>query len=118
MSSSVILRSACTLGLDGLDSGDRLADILHAGRVLKSTSGWYRDGDGTDAFSFSALPAGGWSFDNIGYGDEGYDARFWSSRSYGSKYAYYMVLHDISDNAYLNHHIHRSGRYSVRCVKD
>ena len=106
------------VGGQRIDSTEWLWFESTAGRVLKSTSGWYRDGDGTDAFSFSALPAGGWSFDNIGYGDEGYDARFWSSRSYGSKYAYYMVLHDISDNAYLSHHIHRSGRYSVRCVKD
>ena len=30
-----------------------------AGKVLKSTSGWNNGGNGTDAFAFSALPAGG-----------------------------------------------------------
>lgn len=30
-----------------------------AGNVFKSTSGWYDSGNGSDAFGFSALPAGG-----------------------------------------------------------
>ena len=46
-----------------------------AGTKLKSTSGWNRNGNGTDDFSFSALPAGYGDFYGIGH-CEGEDAYF------------------------------------------
>ena len=86
-----------------------------AGKKLKSTTGWNYSGNGSDAYSFSALPAG---FRNsIGnYYNEGDNAYFWSSSGYTS-YAYYVDLLYGSDNAYLLN----DGKYygfSVRCVKD
>lgn len=33
-------------------------EYLHAGDKIKSKSGWYGDGNGTDNFNFNALPAG------------------------------------------------------------
>ena len=87
-----------------------------AGKMLKSTSGWYSSGNGTDAYSFSALPAGIRDYDG-GYKDEGNYAYFWSSTEYNSYIANYMYLYCYYDFAALNN----EGKYygfSVRCVKD
>ena len=84
--------------------------------MLKSTSGWYSSGNGTDAYSFSALPAG-FRSDS---GDFAYgvgSAFFWSSTEYSSSDAYLMHLYDDNDDAYLNNSIENFG-FSVRCVKD
>ncbi len=85
-----------------------------AGKVLKSQAGWYDGGNGTDAFGFSALPAG--NRDN--YGDfyyEGSYAYFWSSTEYNSYYAYHVNLGYGYDNAALNYY---DSGLSVRCLQD
>ena len=97
-----------------------------AGKVLKSTSGWNSSGDGTsgngtDAFSFSALPVGSWTpytenYDG-GYDEEGYTTFFWSPTEYDSDYAYYMSLNYLDDVAYLDFMLKNYGN-SVRCLKD
>ena len=82
-----------------------------AGMKLKSTSGWNSDGNGTDDFGFTVLPAGGW--DNKMF--EGEAAGFWSSVGYGNYAAAIRLLADafavrlISGRTYVGH--------SVRCVK-
>ena len=85
-----------------------------AGTKLKSTSGWYNSGNGTDAFAFSALPAGLRSY---GYSIEGYDASFWSSMENDSSNACYMSLNYNRDSAYL-YTYSKSYGLSVRCLKD
>ena len=87
-----------------------------AGKMLKSTSGWNSSGNGTDAYSFSALPAGYRDY-NGDYFYEGYDAYFWSSTEYDSYYAYYMYLDYYYDLADLLDNLKYNG-FSVRCVKD
>ncbi|MDY6284345.1 MAG: fibrobacter succinogenes major paralogous domain-containing protein [Fibrobacter sp.] len=86
-----------------------------AGAALKSTSGWSSyegvSGNGTDAFGFSALPAGSWP------SSEGVDAYFWSSTEFDSYYAYSMYLLDDYDYAYLVSDS-KFSRFSVRCLKD
>ena len=94
-----------------------------AGTKLKSTSAWNNSGNGTDAFGFSALPAGG----RDSYGDyyyEGYYADFWSSTEDssdstedGSDCAYFMRLYYSYDYADLNNNYKYYG-FSVRCVMD
>ena len=87
-----------------------------AGTKFKSTSGWNSSGNGTDAFSFSALPAG--SRDNDGdYYDEGDYADFWSSTEDSSDYAYSMDLGYDDGGAYLNYNYKYFG-FSVRCLQD
>ena len=93
-----------------------------AGKMLSSTiswssvpGGWVRDGYGTDAYSFSALPAG--LRDATGYNNVGYHAYFWSFSEYNSSRTYIVGLDDEFDKADL----YGSGKdygYSVRCVKD
>ena len=86
-----------------------------AGKMLKSTSGWYGSGNGSDAFAFSALPAGfrdarGFYFDNC--------ANFWSSTEGSSDYAYSLYSLDYSDDDANLDTSYKHDGYSVRCLKD
>ena len=87
-----------------------------AGTKLKSTSGWYNNGNGTDAFSFSALPAGYRSYTGL-YDLAGYYAYFWSSTARDSRNAYNVYLYYNDDYMALDYSDKRRG-FSVRCVKD
>ena len=89
---------------------------LTAGKVLKSTSGWNSGGNGSDAFAFSALPAGYRSYIGI-CNYEGDYANFWSSTEDGSNGAYGMGLYYNDDVAYLIGNYKYYG-HSVRCLKD
>ena len=92
-----------------------------AGKVLKSTSGWNSSGNGTDAFSFSALPAGIMWYSVVSgvYNYEGDYAYFWSSTEYGESHAYYMSLHYSNDGADLgNNNVFKHDAISVRCLKN
>ena len=87
-----------------------------AGTMLKSTEGWKNNGNGSDTYSFSALPAG--YRDNDGDCNvEGYSTYFWSSTEDASDGAFNMYLNDGNDDAYLSDYFKNFG-FSVRCVKD
>ena len=89
-----------------------------AGKMLKSsTDGWFRNGEGTDAYSFSAFPAGR-RFDYRYFFFELFNAFFWSSTEFDSDYAYYLSLSCDNDEAYLLHGQRKAYGHSVRCVKD
>ena len=88
-----------------------------AGKMLKSTGRWIKDGIGTDAYSFAALPAGNRYYGDKGFYGEGYYACFWSSTEYNSRYAYYVNLLYRTDKVKLNS-CNKYDGYSVRCVKD
>jgi uncharacterized protein (TIGR02145 family) len=87
-----------------------------AGTMLKSTEGWISNGNGSDAYFFSALPAGNRYSDGDFY-HEGNNALFWSSTENDSNRAYGMNLHYDRDGAYLLSSNKYRG-YSVRCLKD
>ncbi len=87
-----------------------------AGEMLKSTFGWESNGIGTDAFSFSALPAG-WRYNYGVYDGEGDDAGFWSSTEGDSENANLMGLDYVDGYAGLYYGIKNYG-FSVRCLKD
>ena len=84
-----------------------------AGMKLKSTSGWNSDGNGTDDFGFTVLPAGGWGSKNF----VGEAAVFWTSEWYEGydDYAYGIRLYTdtIVRKGYSNKYIGSS----VRCLK-
>lgn len=88
-----------------------------AGKLLKSVSAWNNSGNGTDAFAFSALPAGYRDYDGNNFYSEGKNAYFWSTTTSSGDYAYRMYLNHNDGNAYL-HYDNTSYGYSVRCVKD
>ena len=87
-----------------------------AGTKLKSTTGWNSSGNGTDDYSFSALPTGYRS--NFGnYSFEGINADFWSSTEGNSYYAFIVFLRYDGGSANPVYHDKYYG-FSVRCVKD
>ena len=92
-----------------------------AGKMLKSTEGWNDNFDGTsgngsDSYSFSALPAG-LRGKSGNFRDEGYYALFWSSTEKISNVVYYMALYRDQDNVSLVSYYTGHG-LSVRCLKD
>lgn len=90
--------------------------ILTAGKALKSQSGWDSNGNGTDAFGFSALPVGVRHYG--GYFDyESKDALFWTSTVDNASNANYMGLYSNWDDENLGPTKKNNG-FSVRCVKD
>ena len=99
-----------------------------AGKVLKSKTGWPKDddgfdGNGTDDYSFSALPGGRWE-DGGPYSGVGISAYFWSLTTYSESSAYYMylgyenyVLGNTSDKAEIDFNL-KIHAFSVRCIKE
>ncbi len=88
--------------------------VSAAGKKLRTTAGWLFQENGSDAYSFSALPVGystHGSFDNYGY-----SADFWSSTENGPSAAYAMRL-VYGDEARLFNHF-KYYEVPVRCVKD
>lgn len=89
---------------------------LLAGKMLKSKRGWKslkgkNFGNGTDAFGFSALPAGYFS---RGFENKDYKAYFWSSSkapSYYENLFFYLKL----GGDYDNEKYERQKRYFNRC---
>lgn len=87
-----------------------------AGKMLKSTTDWNKDHNGTGAYSFAALPAG---YYQGYYSGEGSVAQFWcASESDGNNalYPHYVYLMDILNDARLTFN-GDLGR-SVRCLQD
>ena len=107
-----------------------------AGIVLKSKSGWKSDGIGTDAYGFSALPAGyrGYyyptggpryvgdhNYPEVGYFyNAGVGAYFWSATERHSFDAFGMRLYYDYHYAILENDYYNSKDYgrSVRCLRD
>ena len=95
---------------------DAVGGKTTAGTKLKSSFGWYKDGNGTDAFAFSALPAGYRNFSEK-YTEEGENAYFWSSSQDNRLDVYFMLMgydYNIVTLGYINEYI----GFSVRCLKD
>ena len=82
-----------------------------AGKKLKSASGWFNDGNGTDAYGFSILPAGEKS------GGVSRQAHFWTATEFSSTYASYVYLSSDNNNVAVYNNDKEVVKY-VRCVKD
>jgi len=94
------------------NTGNRGFDV---GKRLKSTSGWSNDGNGTDAFGFTALPAG----NRLPVGSFNYlitDGGWWSSTEYNSLNAWFRSLNYLYDN--VNRYSgQKTYGISVRCIR-
>ena len=85
-------------------------------KALKSTSGWMEDGNGTDAFGFSALPAG--NYRNGRFGGVGDYAYFWSTtEEHYRDDAHGMFLYYHADYADLSYD-NKEVAGSVRCLRN
>jgi len=91
----------------------------YAGKALKSTSGWYGDGNGTNTSGFAALPSGSRRYDGNFY-NAGRLGHWWTATERGNdggsyygraiRYDYDFVLEfDGPDGL---------SEYSVRCIAD
>ena len=87
------------------------------GAALKTTSGWYQEGNGTDIYGFSALPGGCRHAYNGTFYNVGSSGFWWSATEYDSSYAYYRSLYYLNSDVdrYL---YHKSFGLSVRCTRD
>ena len=92
-----------------------LATFAGGCRMLKATSGWSYDGNGTDDYGFSALPGGngnsGGDFYEVGYVDNWWSASEYEDVSYGR----YMHCSTIATSLGYSS---KSNLFSVRCVQD
>ncbi len=88
-----------------------------AGKSLKSQTGWFAGGNGTDSYGFAALPAGDKDFMGT-YGISEKNAYFWSSTEVDSNNVYYVNLRSGKDNAYMLDDFKHGRQISVRCIKD
>ena len=87
-----------------------------AGKMLKSTSGW-DNGNGTDAFGFSALPVGEYR-SSYSFRNNGKLANFWSATEGDVNYhAYHLYLFYSSEDARLVDD-YKTSAISVRCLRD
>lgn len=86
------------------------------GKKLKSTEGWISKGNGSDSYSFSALP-GGFIYPGSANNFLGSNGCWWSSSAYNDALSWYRSLSIISDKISRNIYKNSVGN-SVRCLKD
>ncbi len=86
---------------------------------LKSKSGWKQNGNGTDDYGFSALPAGSLGYTGYGSGI-GLTAKWWTSTEIGEEKAWFWSANYNSKNLpnIGSFKSPKSSGFSVRCVKD
>lgn len=120
------VRGVCPTGWH-LPSRDECMTLLlyavgGAHTKLKSTNGWDSNGNGSDAFGFSALPAGYYASPRKEFELLGSYASFWCSTEDGISKAYRLLIDGRNvdvDGGYAG--VGSSGKtlgYSVRCLQD
>jgi len=121
-------KKVCPTGwhLPSYDEWQTLVDFVGgeeiAGNKLKARSDWKKDGNGEDAYGFSALPGGcglpgGYGVSLGGFFDAGLGGHWWSADENGSYDAYSRGMDYASESAYWS----RRGKgmfYSVRCLQN
>lgn len=85
------------------------------GTALKSSSGWFDDGNGSDNFGFKAIPAGIRNRYGVfsGYGNQ---ARFWTSTPDGGNGIRRGLAGDLNVLGEASNH--SLNGFSIRCVED
>jgi len=85
-----------------------------AGKKLKSKSGWSKNGNGTDAFGFSALPGGFWLTMGQygGFADVGNSGGWWDSDGVCP------TMSESMDMGLIGEGESEGALLSVRCLKD
>ena len=86
------------------------------GSKLKSASGWYNNGNGTNESGFTALPSGYRLIDETFVNLNKY-IQFWTNTSYDSSNAMRRILKYSTDKIERNS-IDKQLGYSVRCIKN
>jgi len=115
-------RTACPSGwhLPSDDEWQTLVDFVstgskRAGQMLKASSGWYEDRNGTDDFGFAALPGGQVSFSG-GASNGSIYGYWWSSTEHNANKAYNRNIFYANNEVYADKY-DKSELLSVRCIK-
>jgi uncharacterized protein (TIGR02145 family) len=87
------------------------------GLNLKSTSGWYNNGNGTDLYGFCILPSGLFSHNSGDFALIEQSAYLWTSSVVDSNTSWSRGLFFSHDNVYRNYAINDQG-FSVRCLEN
>ena len=90
--------------------------MTYAGMKLKSQKGWKDDGGGSDAYGFSALPAGS-RYEDGSYHGLGEYSTFWTSREYQNIWAWVMGFKYNEDYTSCLSFAEKTTGRSVRCVQ-
>ena len=88
-----------------------------AGRMLKSTSSWNKNGNGLDAYGFSAIPTGYASSSNLIPTTGDSLAYFWTSSKGRTYERFYVNLTHKQDSVFLKSS-ESQYLFNVRCIKD
>jgi len=104
-----------------------IADDGYSGQeniVLKSTSGWFDNQNGSDIYGFNALP-GGIRYHGIyngpdsTYSDATFNATWWTSAESSSSNAYRrQITYNQADHITISYGANKSYGFSIRCIKD
>ncbi|MBV5312965.1 MAG: hypothetical protein JZU47_06695 [Prolixibacteraceae bacterium] len=87
-----------------------------SGAKMKTTDGWNKSGNGTNASQFSALPAGG-RYGDGNFGNAGSNGFWWSASAFDNSFAWGRGLGYDTSEVYKGVNYMESG-FSVRCIKD
>ena len=87
-----------------------------AGTKLKSQTGWYNDGNGTDEFGFSALP-GGFRITGGSFNDVGNNGCWWSASEVDAAIAPHWYMYWDDGEFVYSPWGNKSNGLSVRCVR-
>jgi len=85
-------------------------------KFLKTTSGWNFDGNGTNAYGFSAQPGGWGKFPN--FFDMGGNGNWWSSSEYDAYGAYARNMNPTYDYTDWDTYSNKMTAFSIRCLKN
>ena len=94
---------------------DYLGGESVAGEKMKSRSGWYINGNGSNTSGFAGLP-GGYRIDYGDFTNIGATGNWWSSSEGNTNYACYRELNYTGD-VHKGYYYRLSG-LSVRCLRD
>lgn len=95
-----------SLGWNGTDVGLK----------MKSTSGWFNNGNGNNNSGFTAVP-GGYRHTNSTFNNLTLNAYFWTSLQYDATMAWRRVFHYNLQTVLRNYDTKANG-YSVRCIRN
>lgn len=97
------------------DLFDEVGGASVAGERLKSVIGWKNNGNGTDTYGFSAMPAG--ERDEVmAWGYSGETALFWSYTDNGENDPHFVDFSYDRESAVLGSY--KYSAISIRCIKD
>jgi uncharacterized protein (TIGR02145 family) len=88
-----------------------------AGTNLKSISGWYSEGNGTDLFGFSGLPGGYRDGSDVFFGSIRHNGYWWTSTEYTFSNVWNRNLKKLNPGVYRLLNAKGNG-FSVRCLRD